>query len=324
MFINNIISRAKINKKTIVLPESMDERVIDAANIIVDEGIANIIIIGNPCKKIDLNKVKVIIPEESNLTNELINEFYMLRKEKGITLADAKKILTEEYMYYACMLVKLGYADGVVSGACHSTSNTLRPALQIIKTKPGINIVSSFFLINVPNCEYGNNGGFIFSDCGLIQNPTSEELSIIAGSTAKSYELLFDDEPIVAMLSYSTNGSAKHVDVEKVKNATILANKQFPNYKIDGEMQLDAALVPEVANIKYNTSVVAGKANVLIFPNLDSGNIGYKLVQRLAKAEAYGPITQGIAKPINDLSRGCSVEDIVGVVAITCLQASKN
>ena len=324
MFINKIIDRVKENKKTIVLPESMDERVIDAACIVVDKKIANIIIIGNPCKNIDLNGIKVIVPETSNYTEELVNEFYSLRKNKGITLEDARKLLMDDYMYYACMLVKLGYADGVVSGACHSTSNTLRPALQIVKTSPDVNIVSSFFLINVPNCEYGNNGSFIFSDCGLVQNPSSDELAVIAGSSAESYELLFEDEPIVAMLSHSTNGSSKHIDVDKVKNATKLANLKYPNYKIDGEMQLDAAIVPEVAKTKYYDSKVAGKANVLIFPDLDSGNIGYKLVQRLAKAEAYGPITQGIAKPINDLSRGCSVDDIVGVIAITCLQSSKN
>lgn len=321
MFIDNIKSRVKDSKKTIVLPESMDERIIDAANKVVEEGFANIIIIGDPCKKVDSSNIKVIIPETSNLTDELINELYLLRKNKGLTLEDARKILMSDNMYYACMLVKCGFADGVVSGACHSTSNTLRPALQIIKSKPTIDIVSSFFLINVPNCKYGYNGSFIFSDCGLIQNPTSDELAVIAGSSAESFELLFGDEPFVAMLSHSTNGSSKHCDVDKVKNATILAKQKFSKYKIDGEMQLDTAIVPEVAQIKFADSKVAGKANVLVFPDLDSGNIGYKLVQRLAGAEAYGPITQGMANPINDLSRGCSVDDIVGVIAITCLQA---
>ncbi len=324
MFIDNIKDRIKNNKKTIVLPESMDERIIDAANEVANDGLANIILIGNPCKEINSTNIKIIIPENSDLTEKLINELYVLRKNKGMSLEDAKNLLMTDYMYYACMLVKCGYADGVVSGACHSTSNTLRAALQIIKTKPNVDIVSSFFLINVPNCEYGYNGSFIFADCGLIQNPTPEELSTIAGSSAESFELLFEREPIVAMLSHSTNGSSKHSDVDKVKNATILAQKKYPKYKIDGEIQLDAAIVPEVARIKNVKSDVAGRANVLVFPDLDSGNIGYKLVQRLAKANAFGPITQGIAKPINDLSRGCSVDDIVGVIAITCLQASIN
>ena len=224
-------------------------------------------------------------------------------------------------MYYACMLVKTGRADGVVSGACHSTANTLRPALQIIKTKPGVLLVSAFFLMVVPDCEYGANGTFIFADAGLEQNPTPERLAAIAGSSAESFKLLVQKEPIVAMLSHSTKGSAKHADVDKVVEATKLAKTNFPQYKIDGELQLDAALVPSVASSKAPNSEVAGHANVLVFPDLDAGNIGYKLVQRLAKAEAYGPITQGIAAPINDLSRGCSTEDIVGVIAITAVQA---
>ena len=226
-------------------------------------------------------------------------------------------------MYYACMLVKLGYADGVVSGACHSTANTLRPSLQIIKTKPGVSLVSAFFLMVVPDCNFGDKGTFIFADSGLEQNPTSERLAVIAGTSAETFELLVGSEPKVAMLSHSTKGSASHTDVDKVVNATKLAKEMYPNYKIDGELQLDAAIVPEVAMSKAPNSEVAGYANVLVFPDLDAGNIGYKLVQRLAKAEAYGPITQGIAAPINDLSRGCSVDDIVGVVAITCVQASR-
>ena len=219
------------------------------------------------------------------------------------------------------MLVKDGKADGVVSGACHSTSNTLRPALQIIKTAPGVELVSAFFLMVVPNCEYGSNGTFIFADSGLEQNPDSEKLASIAASSAKSFKLLVEKEPIVAMLSHSTKGSASHADVDKVVEATRIAKEKFPQYKIDGELQLDAAIVPEVAKSKAPDSEIAGHANVLIFPDLDAGNIGYKLVQRLAKAEAYGPITQGIASPVNDLSRGCSSEDIVGVVAITAVQA---
>ena len=239
-----------------------------------------------------------------------------------MTLEQARNLLLTDYMYYACMLVKMGYADGVVSGACHSTANTLRPSLQIIKTKPNVSLVSSFFLMIVPNCEYGENGIFIFSDAGLEQNPTAEKLATIAGCSAESFELLVRKEPKVAMLSHSTMGSAKHLDVDKVVEATKIAKEKYPQYKIDGELQLDAAIVNSVARSKAPNSEVAGNANVLIFPDLDAGNIGYKLVQRLAKAEAYGPITQGIAAPINDLSRGCSVDDIVGVVAITCVQAS--
>ena len=227
-------------------------------------------------------------------------------------------------MYYACMLVKVGYADGVVSGACHSTANTLRPSLQIIKTKPGVSLVSSFFLMVVPNCEYGENGTFVFGDCGLEQNPTPEKLAAIAGCSAESFKLLVEEEPKVAMLSHSTMGSAAHDDVTKVVEATRIAKELYPQYKIDGEMQLDAAIIPSVAKSKAPNSEVAGQANVLIFPDLDAGNIGYKLVQRLAKAEAYGPMTQVIAAPINDLSRGCSTDDIVGVIAITAVQAGNN
>ena len=241
-----------------------------------------------------------------------------------MTYEEAKKLLLEDYMYYACMLVKTGRADGVVSGACHSTSNTLRPALQIIKTKPGVMLVSAFFLMVVPDCEYGENGTFIFGDSGLEQNPTPEKLAAIAASSADSFKLLVEAEPRVAMLSHSTMGSAKHADVDKVVEGVRIAKEMYPQYKIDGEMQLDAAIIPEIAASKAPESKVAGHANVLIFPDLDAGNIGYKLVQRLAKAEAYGPICQGIAAPVNDLSRGCSADDIVGVVAITAVQAQNN
>lgn len=322
-FITDIKNRSKENKRKIVLPESMDERVMEAAKIAVNEGIADIIIIGNPIIDLTGYDVEIINPENSNLTEKLENELYNLRKEKGMTLSKAHELLINDYMYYACMLVKMGYADGVVSGACHSTANTLRPALQIIKTKPGTNLVSSFFLMNIPNCEYGENGVFIFSDCGLEQNPSSEKLADIAGSSAKSFELLVGSEPRVAMLSHSTKGSASHSDVDKVVEATNIAKEKYSDYKIDGELQLDAAIIPDVAKSKAPNSEVAGKANVLIFPDLDAGNIGYKLVQRLAKAEAYGPITQGIAAPINDLSRGCFIDDIVGVIAITSIQVEK-
>ena len=326
--IEDIKRRAKENKKTIVLPETMDRRTLEATDIILKEGIANIILIGSKeeilknSEGLNIDKATIIDPYKSDLTEELIEKLYNLRKEKGMTKEEAKELLLNDYMYYACMLVKENKADGAVSGACHSTSNTLRPALQILKTAPNVKLVSAFFLMVVPDCEYGDNGTFLFADSGLEQNPNPEKLAAIAGSSAASFQLLTEHKPIVAMLSHSTKGSAHHSDVDKVIEATKLAKEQYPNYKSDGELQLDAAIVPSVASSKAKDSEVAGKANVLIFPDLDAGNIGYKLVQRLAKAEAYGPITQGIAKPVNDLSRGCTAEDIVGVVAITSVQAS--
>lgn len=329
-FIESIKERAKQNKKRIVLPETMDRRVLEAAEKIIREDIADIILIGKEeeivenSKGLDISGAKIINPFTSDLTEELTLEFVEIRKNKGLTYDEAKKMLLEDYAYFACMLVKTGRADGVVSGACHSTANTLRPALQIIKTKPGTMLVSAFFLMVVPDCVYGNNGVFVFADSGLVQNPNPEELAAIAKSSAESFELLVGSEPSVAMLSHSTKGSASHPDVDKVVNAVKIAKERYPQYKIDGELQLDAAIVPEVAATKAQDSKVAGHANVLIFPDLDAGNIGYKLVQRLAKAEAYGPVTQGIAAPVNDLSRGCNVDDIVGVVAITAVQAQKN
>ena len=223
-------------------------------------------------------------------------------------------------VYFGMMMVKLGDADGLVSGAAHSTADTLRPALQILKTAPGTKLVSAFFLMNVPNCEYGEDGIFVFADSGLNENPDSDKLAEIAASSAKSFEHLVGKEAKVGMLSYSTYGSAKSELTEKVIEATKLLKERYPEIKADGELQLDAAIIPEIAASKAPGSSVAGSCNTLVFPNLDAGNIGYKLVQRLAKAEAYGPLCQGIAKPVNDLSRGCSVDDIVGVVAITAVQ----
>lgn len=329
-FIDKVKERAKSDIKTIVLPESMDVRTMEAACKVLKEGIANLIIIGTDeeIKKssqgLDISGAKIINPLTSEITEELINSFVEVRKNKGLTYEEAKKLLLEDYMYYACMLVKTGRADGVVSGACHSSANTIRPALQIIKTKPGAMLVSAFFLMVIPNCEYGSNGTFIFADAGLEQNPNPEKLAAIAASSAQSFQLLVEDEARVAMLSHSTMGSAKHADVDKVVEGVKIAKACYPQFKIDGELQLDAAIVPEIAKSKAPNSEVAGRANVLVFPDLDAGNIGYKLVQRLAKAEAYGPICQGIAAPINDLSRGCSSEDIVGVIAITAIQAQSN
>lgn len=329
-FIETIKERAKKDKKKIVLPEGMDKRTYEAAVMARDEEIADVIVIASEdevlanAEGMDLSGITVIDPRKENYTDELIDKLVEIRKNKGLTKEEAKDLLLNDYMYYACMLVKTGRADGVVSGACHSTSNTLRPALQIIKTKPDVELVSAFFLMVVPDCEYGENGTFIFADSGLEQNPDPSRLAAIAGSSAESFKLLVDKEPLVAMLSHSTKGSAKHADVDKVVEATRLVKERYPQYQIDGELQLDAAIVPSVASSKAPDSKVAGHANVLVFPDLDAGNIGYKLVQRLAKAEAYGPITQGIAKPINDLSRGCSSLDIVGVIAITAVQAQNN
>ena len=326
-FIDAIKERAKADKKTIVLPESMDRRTFEAAEKILKEGIANLVIIGTPeeiaenSKGLDISGATIVDPFNDPNKQKYIDKFVELRGAKGVTPEIAKETIEKDYMYYACLMCKCGDADGAVSGACHSTANTIRPCLQIIKTKPSTKLVSAFFLMEVPDCEYGEDGIFVFSDCGLNQNPTAEELAAIAGSSADSFKMLTGKEPKVAMLSYSTMGSAKHDDVTKVQEATKLAKEAYPQLKLDGEMQLDAALVPSVGSSKAPGSEVAGQANTLIFPNLDAGNIGYKLVQRLAKAEAYGPVLQGIAMPVNDLSRGCFSDDIVGVVAITAVQA---
>jgi len=327
-FIDTIKNRAKNELKTIVLPETEDIRVLQAAEKVIKEGFANIVLIGDEEEtlklakenNINLDGVKIVNPSKSEKFDKYVNIFYELRKKKGITLEQAKESMLN-YVYFGMMMVKAGDADGLVSGAAHSTADTLRPALQILKTAEGTKLVSAFFLMIVPNCEFGENGTFVFSDCGLNQNPTSDELSEIAISSAKSFEQLTGIESKVAMLSYSTYGSAKSDLVDKVREATNLVREKDPNINIDGEMQLDAAIVKEVGEMKAPGSKVAGHANTLIFPDLNAGNIGYKLVQRLAKAEAYGPLCQGIAKPVNDLSRGCSSDDIVGVVAITAVQA---
>ena len=327
-FIEDVKKKAKANLKTIVLPEAEDKRTLEAAQQIKKEGFAKLILLGNKetVEKdarnygLDLSGIEVVDPKTSPALNDYVTCLAELRKSKGMTEEEARKLLTESNTYFAVRMVKKGEADGLVSGACHSTADTLRPSLQILKTKPGTKLVSAFFVMVVPDCSYGENGTFVFSDCGLNQNPTAEELAAIAESSAESFRFLVGKEPKVAMLSYSTMGSAKHDDVTKVQEATRIAKENNPDLLLDGELQLDAALVESVASLKAPNSKVAGNANTLIFPNLDAGNIGYKLVQRLAKAEAYGPMTQGIARPVNDLSRGCSAEDIVGVVAITAVQ----
>lgn len=328
-FIDEIKNKAKQNIKTIILTESEDKRVLEAAQKVKSEGFAKIILIGKEVEaiklakenNIDISGIEIIDPEKSEKFEEYANAFYELRKAKGITIEDARRIVKDN-MYFGTMMVKLGDADGLVSGACHSTANTLRPALQILKTAPGTKLVSAFFLMVVPNCEYGENGIFVFGDSGLVENPTPEELSEIAISSSKSFKQLTGKEPKVAMLSYSTYGSAHSELTEKVIEGTKLLKEKMPDLICDGELQLDAAIIPEIAASKAPGSPVKGEANTLIFPNLDAGNIGYKLVQRLAKAEAYGPLCQGIAKPVNDLSRGCNSDDIAGVVAITAVQAA--
>lgn len=329
-FIETIKEKAKKNKKTIVLPETSDRRTLEAAAKILKEEMAGIVLIGDKeeilkdSEGLELSKAIFVDPANSDKLDSYIKLLVELRKNKGMTEDKARELLTQDSLYFGVTMVKAGDADGMVAGAISSTANVLRPSLQILKTAPNTKLVSAFFLMVVPNCEYGANGTFIFSDTALNQNPNSEELAAIVGSSAKSFELLVGEEPVVGMLSHSTMGSAKHPDVDKVVAATELAKEQYPNLKIDGEFQLDAAIVPVVGAQKAPNNEIAGKANVLIFPDLDAGNIGYKLVQRLAKAEAYGPITQGISKPVNDLSRGCTADDIVGVVAITALQAGAN
>lgn len=326
-FIDEIKARAKADKKVIVLPETEDERTYKAAQAVLSEGIADLILVGSE-EEIEKNKgaynitgAVIVDPAKNDKTEAYIAKLVELRQKKGMTEEQARELLLNNYLYYGVMMVKMGDADGMVSGACHSTADTLRPCLQILKTKPGTKLVSAFFLMVVPDCDMGADGTFIFGDAGLEQNPDPEKLANIALSSAESFKTLTGKEPIVAMLSHSTKGSAKHADVDKVVEATKIAHELDPELKLDGELQLDAAIVPEVGASKAPGSEVAGKANVLIFPDLDAGNIGYKLVQRLGKAEAYGPLTQGIAAPVNDLSRGCSAEDIVGVVAITAVQA---
>ncbi len=317
-------------QKTIVLPESYDMRTLQAADQILKEGFAKLILIGNPEKiksdaaDLDLSKATIIDPNNFEQMDEYVIALYELRKSKGLTLEKARELLTTNELFLGVMLVKKGLADGMVAGAANSTANVLRPSLQILKTAPGTKIVSAFFLMIVPNCEYGDNGVFVFGDCGLNQSPSAEELAAIAKSSAESFRQLTHHEPKVAMLSHSTMGSAAHADVDKMVQATKLAKELCPDLLISGELQLDSAIVPEICTAKAPNCELKGRANVLIFPNLDAGNIGYKLVQRLAKAEAYGPLTQGIAKPVNDLSRGCSAEDIVGVVALTALQCEED
>lgn len=318
-FLQRMKDAARADKKTIVLPEGEDLRTIEAAEKIVAEGLADLVVLGDP-SQIKVDGVRVIGPRTAEKHDEYAAKFAELRAKKGVTLPEAMEQMNDA-TYFGTMMVKMGDADGLVSGACHSTANTLRPALQILKTAPGTKLVSAFFIMCTDKEEYGERGTLLFADCGLNIDPTADELSEIALASAHTWTRFMSDEPKVAMLSFSTMGSAKGEVPTKVQEATRIANEKEPGLALDGDLQLDAALVRSVADLKAPASQVAGGANILVFPDLESGNIGYKLVQRFASAEAYGPVLQGIAKPVNDLSRGCSSDDIVGVVAITAVQA---
>lgn len=326
-FLSTMKAKAKADKKVIILPESYEKRNLEAAAECLKEELADIILIGKKDKimeaagSFDVSKAIFVDPETYDRMDEMVAGLAEARKSKGMTLEEARKILMDDSLFVAVMLVKMGVADGMVSGAIHSTADTLRPALQILKTAPGTELVSSFFIMVTKTPQYGDDGILLFADCALNQNPNPAELACIAGDSAKSYNAFIGKEARVAMLSHSTMGSAKHADVTKVVDAVKIAKEKYPDLKLDGEIQLDAAIVKEVGELKAPNSTVAGKANVLVFPDIDAGNIGYKLVQRFGNAEAFGPILQGIAKPVNDLSRGCSANDIVAVVALTSVQA---
>lgn len=326
-FLDKIIEIARSNVQTIVLPEAQDPRTLEATHKILEQGIANIILVGDKAEILsragewNIEKAEFINPKTFVDLDKFAEALAELRKSKGMTTDEAKDLLISSELYFGVMLVKMGYAGGMVAGAAHSTADVLRPALQILKTAPGTKLVSAVFLMEVPNCTMGEEGIFIFGDCALNPNPTSEELAHIAISSAQTFESLVNKPAKVGMLSFSTKGSAKHADVEKVIEAGRIAKELAPNLMLEEEMQLDAAIVSSVGQKKAPNSPVAGQANVLIFPDLDAGNIGYKLVQRLANANAYGPVCQGLAMPVNDLSRGCYADDIVGTVALTALQA---
>lgn len=330
-FVDKIWSLAQADMKKIVLPEGDEERNLKAAELIKKNAIAEVVLVGAEEKikanakafEVNIEGIEIIDPETSDKTSKYAEAFYELRKNKGVTLEKAVEVVKDP-VYFGTMMVKMDDVDGLVSGAVHSTGDLLRPGLQIIKTAPGIKVVSSFFVMEVPNCDYGKEGTLLFADCAVNPNPNAEELASIAISTADNAKALCGIEPKVAMLSFSSMGSAKHENVDKVRVATESAREQRPDLQIDGELQLDAAIVDKVAKQKAPNSFVAGNANILVFPDLQAGNIGYKLVQRFANAKAIGPVCQGFAKPINDLSRGCSVDDIVNVVAITAIQAQQS
>lgn len=320
--------KAKEDKKRIVLPEGEEERIILASSKILEEGLANLIIIGDKdiienkasTLNVDLSRALIINPKTSDKKDMYAKELYELRKYKGMTLEKARELMLDN-TYFGTMMVKMNEADGLVSGSIHTTAETIRPALQIIKTAPQVSIVSSFFIMITPNKELGADGVLLFADCALNQNPNAEQLSTISIDTAKSAIKLCDINPKVALLSFSTKGSAEHESITKIVQALDIIKNNNSNLEVDGELQLDAAIIPEVALRKSPNSKVAGYANVLIFPDLNAGNIGYKLVERFGNAQAIGPICQGFAKPVNDLSRGCSIDDIIQTVVVTAVQA---
>jgi phosphate acetyltransferase len=327
--LESLKAKAKTNPRRIVLPEGDEPRTVKAAALITQENLAQVTLVGQRAKieaaakeqGVDISCVPSVDPETSPKFEAYVQAYYEARKAKGMTPELARETLRDT-VFFGTMMVHKGEADGLVSGARHSTADTIRPALQFIKTKPGMNIVSSSFIMIVPDCDYGDKGLFIFADCAVMPNPTDRELAQIAVASAETGRVLCGLDPKVALLSFSTCGSAQHDLVDKVKRAVAFAKDMAPGLKIDGELQADAAIIPKIGKSKAPNSAIAGQANVLVFPDLQSGNIAYKLVERLAKAQAVGPILQGIAKPVNDLSRGCSVDDIVHLVAITSLQAA--
>ena len=325
----SIVARAQSNKQRIVLPEGTEERTLKAADLLLADGVANIILLGSESKIKEMagqfglkhiSKATIVDPQNNSEKEKYATLLFELRKSKGMTQEQAA-VLAEDPLYLGCLMIKNGDADGEVAGAQNSTGNVLRPALQIIKTAPGISVVSGAFLMFIPNKDYGQDGLMVFADCAVMPNPNAQELAQIAVSTARTTKILTGMDPKVGMLSFSTKGSAKHEMADKVIEATRLAKEMAPELKIEGELQADAAIVPAIGKSKAPGSEIAGYANVLVFPTLDAGNIGYKLVQRLAGAEAVGPVLQGIAAPVNDLSRGCSIDDVYKMVAITANQA---
>jgi phosphate acetyltransferase len=329
-FVQNIIQNAKNHRKHIVLPEGLEERTLKAADYVLANEIAGLTLIGNPAEITEravalglknIGKANMVDPKSHPKKGAYIDLMLQLRQAKGLTRLDAERLI-EDPLYLGTLMIKAGDVDGEVAGAQNATGDVLRPAFHYVKTLPGISVVSGAIFMLLKDKEFGHNGIMLFADCAVHPNPTDRELAEIAVTTAKTARAIGGFEPRVAMLSFSTKGSAKHAMVEKVVNATRIAKEMAPDLAIDGEMQLDAALVPEIAAGKAPGSPIAGKANVLVFPTLESGNIGYKLVQRLAHAETVGPVLQGMAAPINDLSRGCSVEDIISLIAITVNQAA--
>ena len=328
-YIERIRRKAASNPKNIILPEGNENRVIRAAKRIVERGFAQVTLLGDEKSIrrrlggafIKKGKVDIISPRCYKDISRLVTGFHTLRKAKGLTLRRARKIISSEPVYFAAMMTRLGLADGFVAGAAHTTPNVAKAAIYCLEKEPGSNLISSSFIISVKDSKFGENGTFIFADCAIVPDPDYRKLAEIAVVSAKLAKSILGISPRVALLSYSTKGSAKGQLVDKVAKAVKEAKRINPALNIDGELQLDAAIVPEVGRLKAAGSRVAGRANVLIFPNLDSGNIAYKLVQRLAKARAVGPVLQGLKQPASDLSRGCSVEDIVDTVAVTCVRA---